>query len=54
MPFDDQFYQQHGFDENGRVRGEFVSHGIVPKFIQELRERGIEVDLKLFSDAGGK
>ncbi len=47
-------YQQHGFDENGKVRGEFVSHGIVPKFIQELRERGIEVDLNLFSDAGGQ
>jgi pilus assembly protein CpaF len=41
-------YQQQGFDENGRVRGQFVATGLVPKFYEELRERGIDVDMSIF------
>src|SRR5690606_17545470 len=38
-------YQQQGFDENGRVRGEFQATGLVPKFYEELKQRGVEVDM---------
>lgn len=41
-------FQQQGFDENGRVRGQFVATGLVPKFYEELRQRGIEVDMSIF------
>lgn len=36
-------YDQRGLDSNGKVKGEFVSMGIMPKFIQKLKERGIIV-----------
>jgi pilus assembly protein CpaF len=41
-------YKQQGFDADGRVRGHFVATGQVPQFYQELRERGIDVDLSIF------
>lgn len=41
-------YQQQGFDENGRVRGEFQATGQVPKFYEELKQRGVEVDMSIF------
>lgn len=41
-------FQQQGFDENGRVRGQFIATGLVPKFYEELRQRGIEVDMSIF------
>lgn len=41
-------YQQQGFDENGRVRGEFRATGLVPKFYEELLQRGVEVDMSIF------
>ncbi len=41
-------YQQKGFDSDGRVKGEFVATGMVPKFYEELVERGIEVDMSIF------
>ncbi|MGR8946946.1 MAG: ATPase, T2SS/T4P/T4SS family [Gammaproteobacteria bacterium] len=41
-------FQQEGFDENGRVKGEFVATGRVPEFYEELRERGVSVDMSIF------
>mgnify|MGYP003668188481 CR=1 FL=1 len=41
-------FQQDGFDENGRVRGEFVATGTVPHFYDELQARGIPVDMSIF------
>ena len=41
-------YQQEGFDENGRVKGKFVATGRVPEFYEELRERGVSVDMSIF------
>ncbi len=41
-------YRQQGFDDQGRVRGAFEPTGAVPHFFQELRERGIQVDMSLF------
>lgn len=41
-------FKQQGYDENGRVLGEFVATGFIPKFYDELRQRGIELDLSIF------
>jgi pilus assembly protein CpaF len=41
-------YKQQGFDSDGRVKGHFVATGQVPQFYQELRERGIGVDMSIF------
>jgi len=36
-------FEQRGIDNKGRVKGEFVSTGIMPKFVQKLREKGINI-----------
>lgn len=41
-------YKQNGFDENGKVKGEFVATGQVPQLYHSLRERGIQVDMSIF------
>ncbi|MFT7413741.1 MAG: pilus assembly protein CpaF [Methylophagaceae bacterium] len=41
-------FQQDGFDEDGRVKGEFVATGTVPHFYDELQDRGIPVDMSIF------
>lgn len=41
-------YQQEGFDEDGNVKGRFVATGLVPRFYEELKERGIDVDMSIF------
>ena len=42
-------YKQEGFDNDGKVIGEFVSTGQVPTFYESLRDRGIPVDMSIFS-----
>lgn len=41
-------FQQDGFDQDGRVKGDFVATGIVPHFYDELQARGIPVDMSIF------
>lgn len=41
-------YQQEGFDENGKVTGYFEATGRVPEFYEDLRQRGVEVDMTIF------
>jgi pilus assembly protein CpaF len=41
-------FQQNGFDENGRVKGEFQATGQVPEFYEALAKRGIPVNLDIF------
>ena len=41
-------FQQDGFDEDGRVKGDFVATGTVPHFYDELQARGIPVDMSIF------
>ncbi len=36
-------YEQRGVDNKGKVKGEFVTTGVMPKFIQKLREKGVNV-----------
>ncbi len=41
-------FQQNGFDENGRVKGQFHATGQVPEFYEALAKRGIPVNLDIF------
>lgn len=34
-------FEQKGVDNKGKVKGDFVSTGIMPKFLQKLKEKGI-------------
>ncbi len=42
-------YEQTGFDENGKVKGHFKPTGRVPEFYEDLRKRGINVDMSIFN-----
>ncbi|MFD3157173.1 CpaF family protein [Haloimpatiens sp. FM7330] len=35
--------EQKGLDSKGKVKGEFVSTGIMPKFVKKLKEKGINI-----------
>ncbi|MCB9555997.1 MAG: CpaF family protein [Deltaproteobacteria bacterium] len=41
-------FKQEGFDASGRVQGRFVASGFIPRFYEELQERGIPVDMNIF------
>ncbi|TBU95862.1 ATPase, T2SS/T4P/T4SS family [Phytopseudomonas dryadis] len=41
-------FQQQGFDEQGRVKGHYQATGRVPEFYEELRQRGIGVNMDIF------
>ncbi|MDO6570178.1 ATPase, T2SS/T4P/T4SS family [Gilvimarinus sp. 2_MG-2023] len=41
-------YKQTGFDSDGRVEGHFEATGMVPTFYEELRSRGVEIDMSIF------
>ncbi len=41
-------FKQEGFDENGKVKGEFQATGRIPEFYDELRQRGLPVDMSIF------
>lgn len=41
-------YRQTGFDDNGKVQGQFEATGIVPTFYEDLRARGVDVDMSIF------
>jgi len=43
-------YRQEGFDEEGRILGRFIPTGFIPKFYEELRRRGMEVDMGIFRE----
>ena len=43
-------FDQKGFDQDGKVLGEFRATGCVPEFVKRLRERGVEVPGWLFEN----
>ncbi len=43
-------FKQTGYTKEGKVVGQFVATGVVPKFYDDLRERGIKLDMKIFSE----
>jgi pilus assembly protein CpaF len=44
-------FKQKGLDGEGKVVGSFKATGRVPEFYEELKQRGLEVDLSLFKEA---
>ncbi len=41
-------FKQTGIDEKGKVKGEFKATGFVPKFAEDFRSKGIELDREIF------
>ena len=41
-------YQQKGFDRNGKIQGEFLATGFIPKFIEILEKKGFNIPRGLF------
>lgn len=41
-------FQQDGFDADGKVLGRFMSTGVVPQFIERLKNQGIVIDFSMF------
>jgi len=42
-------FHQTGFDDKGKVIGDFEATGQVPQFYEQLRSRGIAIDMSIFS-----
>jgi pilus assembly protein CpaF len=43
-------YERKGTDENGMIIGEMISTGLVPRFVEKIKQYGFDVDMSLFSD----
>jgi pilus assembly protein CpaF len=41
-------FQRRGKDKDGDVLGDFVATGVVPKFQERLRQRGLDVGLEVY------
>ena len=41
-------FESDGLDENGLVAGAFRATGYVPQFLEELHDRGDDIDLGIF------
>ncbi|MCX7695653.1 MAG: CpaF family protein [Caloramator sp.] len=41
-------FEQKGLDNKGKVKGDFIFTGVMPKFIQKLREKGINIPPEIF------
>lgn len=41
-------FEQRGVDNKGKVKGDFVFTGVMPKFIQKLKEKGINIPQDIF------
>jgi len=47
-------FQQKGFDDKGKVLGDYQATGVIPSFVHDLKRRGIKTDLTMFeSEKGG-
>jgi septum site-determining protein MinD len=43
-------YEQRGFDKSGKIQGEFLATGFIPKFIETLEKKGYNVPRGLFKN----
>ena len=43
-------FKETGFDKERKIVGQFLTTGLIPKFIQELKEKGIGIPKDLFSN----
>jgi pilus assembly protein CpaF len=41
-------YRRTGLGEDGRIEGVFSATGVIPTFVEELRQAGIDVDMGMF------
>ncbi len=41
-------YERDGYDENGKVKGDFKAGGYIPTFYEELTGAGVALDLSIF------
>jgi len=41
-------FKQSGLSSEGKVEGNFAPTGTIPTFLEELRSKGIEIDMKIF------
>ena len=46
-------FQREGLDQEGNVLGQFTATGIVPKFYDHLKRRGMDPGLDVFQPGGG-
>ncbi len=42
-------FQQRGLNSRGKVKGEFVYTGVVPRFVQKLKDKGVSIPQDLFA-----
>jgi pilus assembly protein CpaF len=42
-------FEQSGLNAEGKVMGRFTATGSVPTFLDDLRARGVSVDMSLFT-----
>jgi len=45
-------FEQDGYDEEGKLQGRFVATGQIPEFYEQMRKRGLDVDLSVFNNIG--
>ena len=45
-------FEQKGFDQSGKIKGEFQATGFIPKFIEILEKKGFNVPRGLFKNDG--
>lgn len=44
------YYKQESSDDPNEVKGSFITTGIIPKFYDDLKQRGIQADLEIFRE----
>lgn len=43
-------FERRGIDENGNIIGQFISTGIVPRFHERMKQRGVNISLNVYID----
>jgi pilus assembly protein CpaF len=41
-------FRRTGLGDDGRIGGQYTATGVIPSFVEELRQAGIEVDMSMF------
>jgi len=41
-------YRRTGITDQGRIKGHYTATGVIPSFVEELRQAGIEMDMSIF------
>ena len=47
------YFKQEGFNKEGKLLGRHVPTGYIPRFYEQLRQRGMEPDLSIFRGEEG-